>query len=61
MKLGLTLKEEHRLYVFEIRMLNKILGPKREEVTRDLRQLHNEWLHDLYCSQNIWVIKNEGL
>jgi hypothetical protein len=33
-------------------MLNKILRPKREEVTRDLRQLHNEWLHDLYCSKH---------
>jgi len=57
-KLGLTLEEEQRLHVFAIRMLNKILGPKREEVTRDLRQLHNEWLHCLYYSQNIiWVIE----
>ena len=59
MKLGLTVKEEQRLRVFEIRMLKKIFGPKREEVTRDLRQLHNERLHDLYCSQNIiWVMKD---
>ena len=52
------MKEEHGLHVLEIRMLNKILRPKREEVKRDLGQLHNEWLHDLYCTQNIiWVIK----
>jgi hypothetical protein len=34
-------------------MLRKIFGSKREEVTGDWRKLHNEDLHDLYCSQNI--------
>jgi hypothetical protein len=39
--------------VFEIRVLRRIFGPKRDEVTGDLRKLHNEELHNLYSSQNI--------
>jgi hypothetical protein len=39
------------------RMLRNIFGPNREEVTEDWRKLHNEELHDLYCSRNILVIK----
>jgi hypothetical protein len=45
---SLTLKKEHRLRVFENRVLRKISGPKRDEVTGELRKLHNEELRDLY-------------
>jgi hypothetical protein len=59
---SLTLKEEHRLTVFENRVLKKIFGPKRDEVTRDWRKLCNEELHNLYCSPNIIrMIKSEGI
>jgi hypothetical protein len=44
---SLTLREEHRLRVFENRVLRRIFGPKRDEVTGELRKLHNEELHDL--------------
>jgi hypothetical protein len=50
---SLTLKEEHRLRVFENRVLRRIFGPKRDDVTRDWRKLHNEELHNLYSSPNI--------
>jgi hypothetical protein len=43
---SLTLREEHRLRVFENRVLG-IFGPKRGEVTGGWRKLHNEELHDL--------------
>ena len=44
--------------MFENRVLRRIFGPKRNEVTGEWRKLHNEELHDLYCSPNIiWVIK----
>jgi hypothetical protein len=39
--------------VFENRVLRRIFGPKREEVTGEWRKLHNEELHDLYCSTSI--------
>jgi hypothetical protein len=45
---SLTLKEEHRLKVFENRVLRRIFGPKRDEVTGGWRKLHNEELHGLY-------------
>jgi hypothetical protein len=45
-----TLREEHRLAVFENRVLRRIFGPKRDEVTGEWRKLHNEELHDLYSS-----------
>jgi hypothetical protein len=51
--LSLTLREEHRLRVFENRVLRRILGPKRDEVTGEWRKLHNEKLHDLYSSPSI--------
>ena len=39
---SLTLREERRLRVFENRMLRRIFGPKKDEVTREWRKLHNE-------------------
>jgi hypothetical protein len=47
-----TLGEEHRLRVFENRVLRKIFGTKREE-DGSWRKLHNDELHDLYSSPNI--------
>jgi hypothetical protein len=46
----LTLREKRKLRVFENRVLRKIFGRKRDEVTREWRKLHNEELYDLYCS-----------
>jgi hypothetical protein len=48
-----TLKEEHRLGVFENRVLRRIFGRKRDEVTGGWRKLHNEELYDLYSSPRI--------
>jgi hypothetical protein len=50
---SLKLREEHRLRVFENRVLRRIFGPKRDEVTGELRNLHNEELHNLYSSPDI--------
>jgi hypothetical protein len=53
-KLGLlTLREEHRLRVFENRVLRRIFGPKRDEVTGEWRKLHDKELHVLYSSPSI--------
>jgi hypothetical protein len=50
---SLTLRGEHRLRVFENRVLRRMFGPKRDEVTGEWRGLHNEELHDLYSSPYI--------
>jgi hypothetical protein len=50
---SLTLREEHRLGVFENRALRRIFGPKIDEVTAEWRKLHNEELLDLYSSPSI--------
>jgi hypothetical protein len=49
----LTLREKHRLGVFESRVLKKIFGLQRDEVTGGRRRLCNEELHDLYSLQNV--------
>jgi hypothetical protein len=50
--------EELRLRVFENRVLRRIFGVKRYEVTREWRKLHNAKRSELYLSPNImWVIK----
>jgi hypothetical protein len=45
--------DDHRLRVFENRVLRRIFGPKRDEVTGGWRKLHNEELHSLYSSPSI--------
>jgi hypothetical protein len=50
---SLTLREEHRLGVFENRALKRLFGPRRDEVTGEWRKLHNEELHDLCSSPSI--------
>jgi hypothetical protein len=55
---SLTLREEHRLRVFENRVLGRIFGPKWDEVTGEWRKLHNKELHDLYSSPSIIRIIN---
>jgi hypothetical protein len=55
---SLTLRRNIELRVFENRVLRRIFGPKRDEVTGELKKLHNEELRDLYSSPRIMrVIK----
>jgi hypothetical protein len=51
---SLTLREKHRLRVFENRVLRRIFGPKRDNVTGEWRKLPNQELHNLYSSPNIF-------
>jgi hypothetical protein len=55
-----TLREEHRLRVFDNRVLRRMFSPKRGEVTGDWRKLHNEELHNLYSSPNIIRMISQG-
>jgi hypothetical protein len=59
---SLTLRGERRLRVFENRVLRRLFGPKRDEITGEWRKLHNEELHDLYSSPYIVrVIKSRRM
>jgi hypothetical protein len=56
------LREERRLRVFENRVLRRLFGPKRDEVTGEWRKLHNEELNDLYSLPSIvWVVKSRRM
>jgi len=50
---SLTLTEEHRLRVYENRVLRGIFVPKKEEMVEGRRRVHNEELHNMYVSPNI--------
>ena len=56
---SLTSREEHRLRVFQNRVLRRVFGRKRDEVTGEWRNLHSEELNKLYTSPNIVMEKNE--
>jgi hypothetical protein len=59
---SLTLREERRLRVFEDRVLMRVFGPKRDEVTGEWRKLHNEEFSDLYSLPNIvQVVKSRRM
>jgi hypothetical protein len=60
--LSLILREEHWLRLFENRVLRKIFGPKRDDVTQAWRCLHDEHLYDLYFLSDITrVIKSRRM
>ena len=59
---SLTLREERKLRMFENRVLRRIFGPRRDDVTGEWRRLHNEELSVLYSSPNIMrVIKSRRM
>jgi hypothetical protein len=59
---SLILREEHRLRVFENRVLRRVFGPKRDEATGEWRKLHNEEWNDQYSLPNIvQVVKSRRM
>jgi hypothetical protein len=59
--MSLTLREERKLRVFENRVLRRIFGWKRDEVTGGWRKLHNEELHKLYSLPGTIIIKSRRM
>jgi hypothetical protein len=57
---SLTLREEHRLRMFEDMVLRRIFGPKRDKVTGGWRKLHSEELHNLYSMPSIISMISQG-
>jgi hypothetical protein len=57
---SLTLKDERRMRVFENRVLRRIFGPKRDEVTGDWRKLHTKELNGLYSLPSIVLVIKSG-
>jgi hypothetical protein len=57
---SLALRVECRLRVFENSVLRGMFGPKRDEVRKERRKLHDEELNDLYCSANIVRVLKSG-
>jgi hypothetical protein len=56
------LREKRRLRVSENRVLRRIFGLEKDELTGERIKLHNEELNDLYCSLNIiWVVKSKRM
>jgi hypothetical protein len=59
---SLTLREERKLRIFGNRVLRRIFGPQRYDVTGEWRKLHNEEFYDTYSSPNIvGVIKSRNM
>ena len=58
---SLKLKEERRLNVYENRVLRRIFGPERDEVTGEWRKLHNEELNNMYSPCIVQVIKSRRM
>jgi hypothetical protein len=59
---SLILREERRLKLFDNRVLRRIFGPERDEVTEEWRTLHNEEPNDLYSTSNfVRVIKSRKM
>jgi hypothetical protein len=59
---SLAVREEHKLRVFENRVLRRIFGPKKVGVTGGWRKLHNEELHNLYSSPSvIRIVKSKRM
>ena len=59
---SLTMRESHRLSVFENRVLGKTFGSKEEEARGDWRKFHNGELHDLYSfPSTVWVVKSSSM
>jgi len=58
---SVTLTEKHRLRIFDNSVLRRIFGSNREEVTGELRRLHNEEHYNLYSSKSIRVITSRRM
>jgi len=59
-KLGLTLREEHRLRMFKNRALRKIFDPERDKVTGEWERVHSKEIYDLYSSLNVKRVIKSG-